>query len=523
MWERVKQTLMPYRMLAGLLALVLTGSLVWYGAVFLLAGRSGVRLEDLSGERRALQGVTLTGHMQDPVFDLAFTVTGEGVQNRFSALDGGAEYWDDFGRSLYFSIQAAPAPGAEASEPVLVPDENGRMHYEFTADEVAYSLTAWGQEGREMVLLDTGVRLRASGAQYRFCSQSLLIGEGGPMIWGLTNPGSTGWSQTNQDAYDEASDLARRLNARMTRAGQRDLLLLDTGEETVVYRIEQWGSTLDWQHKALGEFTFIDYTQPVGRVQEAARLPGALCAAAPVGQHAAAVLIQNEAGLTACALNETGALTDQALLLSAGETGSHCAVSPVTATENRGFADVGLLIEPDAPGAAAAITEAEVASTVPEEPEIGEIGEPEEPERTPWAAALRIENGRFTAKELLPLSGAPLASRFLAAGLDETGTRLVTVQQLLPTRAEQPPEGVRGATFHLAGDVSVAVWQQGEALYEGILACDWKEDTWRRSHAFGGYGRTERFFAFGGATPYGTYRTRARSTLSTWEEEVVYR
>lgn len=337
------------------------------------------------------------------------------------------------------------------------------------------------------------------------------------MLWSLTSPGDEEWSQEGQDACDAANELTRQLTARRTRAGQQSLLLLDTGGETVVYRVEQRGSSQDLQRESISGFTFIDYTQPVGRAQEAARLPGALCAAAPAGQRAAVVLMQNEAGLAACALDETGALTDQTLLLSAEETGSRCAVSPVTATPDSGFADIGLLIEPDAPGASAAIAETEAAATVPEPPE------PEAPERTPWAAALRIENGRFTAKELLPLTSAPQASRFLAAGLDETGRRLVTVQQLLLTEAEQPPEGVRGVGFHLAGDVSVAVWQHSEALYEGILACDWKEDAWRRG--FMGYDNhvPRRFFSFGGATPYGAERTRARSTLYTETREEDYR
>ena len=77
--------------------------------------------------------------------------------------------------------------------------------------------------------------------------------------------------------------------------------------------------------------------------------------------------------------------------------------------------------------------------------------------------------------------------------------------------------------FHLAGEVSAAVWQDGEKLYEGILEGSWREDIWRRAFWWSEIGMTERYLTFGVDDPYGNDHTSAYATFYQADEEVEYR
>lgn len=520
MKETMKGRLMPYRLLAALLALILAGGVIWYGAILVLAAGSGVQLQDLSGDRSAMQGVTLAGVVEDGTWKIDFTVTEKRTQNNFVPLDGRNNIIS--GTPFYYSVTPVPAPGADTSEPELVTDAGGTQHYAIDTDEIAYYINVWGEQGRELVLFDTGIRCHTDEGRYFFESTSRYIGdEGGHRMWLLRHPTEEHDTPANQDAYWQAHDLAYTIDR--TRTERYDLVMISVGNETKVYRIDRWGSTLDIKETTDGTgCAFTDYTQPVGGVSETATLPGVLRRAGQTTADTAVALIQNEQGLAACALDEAGFLTDQALVLPAGEAGEPCNALVVTATIGTGFADIGLLLEPNGPAAAAnnLVYPAGTAETAMLAAEAELNSEPHD--TCPWAAALRVEDGRFTVVERLPLTAAGNASRFLAAGLDKTGEHLVTVQQLKPLREEQPPAGVM-RNFHLAGEVSTAVWQAGEKLYEGILNGSWREDIWRRAFMWDEPGMTERYLTFGENDLYGGDHTSAYGAFYQADGEVEYR
>lgn len=502
---------MPYRLLAGLLALILAAGLIWYSAIFLLAPGSGVQLRDLSGDRAAMQGITLTGRVQDNTWEVPFTVADGRVQNGFVPRAGSYDRYDTI--TFYYALTPMPAPGADTSEPVAITDAGGTMRYQISTNEVAWYVNVWGSKGRELVLFDTGLRCHTDKGRYFFESTSRMIGDtDGHMIWRQSWPEGEDNTPENEEAYWEVHDVNCTIGR--TRTKQYDLIMVGVGLETRVFRVDNWGSTLDIKEASYGtSHAFTDYTQPVGAVSETSTLPGMLRRAGRTSADTAVAVVQSGQGLTACALDAAGFLTDQTQLLTAEEAGEPCNVLVVTAAAGTGFADIGLLLEPNGPAAAAdSMAAAEAALAAEQTPR----------DTCPWAAALRVENGRFTAAERVPLNSTGNASRFLAAGLDETGTRLVTVQQLLPLREEQPPVGVRGREFHLAGEVSTAVWQAGEKLYEGVLEGDWREDAWRKSYLWNGYGFATRSITFGEIDNWGKDCTAANLLFYQYDGEVEY-
>lgn len=489
MLTNLKKALAPYRTLAALAALALAGVVLWYGTIFALAGRSGLALQDLAGERSALDGVTVEGAVRDNLFRMDFTLTGAGVQNRFSPQYAAEEAAQS--RGYYDSVTLQPAPGANTSAPQQTTDGAGNACWQITTDEIAFYINVWGAEGRDLALFDSGLRLAApAGGRFTFCSGSVMIGAPGPQIWQLAVPG-----EAASEADQQAGRLAREFSCKTwrTRAGQREFLALTANGETRVFCIERWGSST--QVAAAGAegtgMEFLDYSRPIGSVSPAAVLPGKLEGAAPAGQDGMVLVLCRQNTLVAAALDEAGAVTDETFLLSLPEGQEQCEVhfcSPAKTSH----ADIGLVLYPD---------------------------NTEQTAGPPWAgscaAALRVENGKFTVKELLRLEQADAAAQFLGAGLSEDGQRLVTVQQRLPRAAEQPPAGLWKEDTYLAGEVSVAVWKQGQRLYEGVLAGDWRQDAWR---AFWQAWSPRRSCRFGQADPYGSEALAAYCYFMTGQE-----
>lgn len=488
-----KKRLSSCRMLASLAALVLAGAGLWYGVLFALAGRSGMALRDLMGEREALQGVTVEGAVQDNSFQIDFTVTEAGVQNRFNPRY--AVETDAGSRSYYESAIVQPAPGADTSAPQQAIDENREPYYMITTDELAYYICVWGAAGRELAVFDSGLRCAApEGGRFFLYSHNLNMDGSGPRIWYLAAPGQNA-GEADQAAYARTQEFS--WHSWRTRAGQQEFFAITAGDETQVFRIDEWGSSREIAANTVAEIgaEFVDYSRPIGAVSLAASLPGELKGAAPAGTDSAVLVLRRPGALIAIALDETGALTDETPLLELGEGQEFYEIhfcSPAKTTH----ADLGLVLYTD------------------------DGDDPDGPDGPPWkgswAAALRIENGRFTTAQTLCLAEAGGIAQFLGAGLSEDGTRLVTVQQRLPGAAGQPPAGLWEDGQYLAGEVSVAVWQDGRQLYEGILAGDWREDTqldfevgrvWRRS------------CRFGKADPYGSEALTAGAYF--WSKEEV--
>ncbi len=486
----MKKAFMPYRALAVLLALICAGLVLWYGALFALAGRSGMRLRDLAGERAALGDVALEGTVQDNTFEIAFTVTGAGVQNRFDAHC--REDTEPLSGGFYDSVALQPAPDANTSELRQVIDENGRPCYEITTDLLACYVYAWGAAGRDLVVFDSSLRCAApEGGRFVLRSDSMRMEGTGPQTWQLCPPGE-GASEADQAAYSLSQSLSWR--SWRTRAGRQEFFAITANGETEVFCINRWGSSTDVSAvQAAGTgLELVDYSHPVGAVSLAATLRGTLLGAAPAGADSAVLVLRRQDTLTALALNEAGEKTDEALLLALDEGQSDCEVhfcSPVKTSH----VDLGLVLYP-----------------------FGEAVPDGEPWLESCAAALRLKDGRFAAKELLRLADAGAAARFLGAGFNEAGTRLVTVQQRLPSAADQPPAGLLEEGQYLAGEVSIAVWQQGQRLYEGILAGDWRQDAWR---SFPLRAVSRRSCCFGQNDPYGGEMLRANPYL--WSKQEV--
>lgn len=489
--KELKKRLAPYRMLAALAALILAGAVLWYGVLFALAGHSGMALKDLAGERAALDGVTVEGAVRDNSFEINFTVTGAGVQNRFEPryaleMDAGSG-------GYYESVMIQPAPGADTSEPQQATHESGEPYYTITTDELAYYICVWGAAGRDLAMFDSGLRCTApEGGRFFLYGHSLSMDGSGPRVWYLDAPRQDA-SEADQEAYARTQEFS--WHSWRTRAGQQEFFAITAGGETQVFRIDGWGSSMEIGTNTADEAgaEFVDYSRPIGAVSLAAALPGELMGAAPAGADNAVLLLRRQGALIAAALDETGTVTDETPFLQP-QTGQEFYEAHFCSPAKTSHADVGLVLftndddEPDGP------------------PWMGS-----------WAAALRIEDGRFTKTQTLCLAEAGGIAQFLGAGLSEDGERLVTVQQRLPSAAEQPPAGLWKDGQYLAGEVSLAVWQDGRQLYEGILAGDWREDTQLDFEIERGV--WQRSCRFGKADPYGSETLTAGAYF--WSEKEV--
>ena len=166
------------RMLSLMLAFCLGVGVLWYGCIAGLQKGSCVRLETVKGDPAALEGIPLSGTMEDQLFRYRFTLQNGLIQNEFEPKEyESLSNIDPDNNICEATVIAVPSKDAEVRDLQLTAADENSQSWELYTNRVklmlAVSTIAENSEQEELAMVDTGIEINA-GEKARFVFQNYV-------------------------------------------------------------------------------------------------------------------------------------------------------------------------------------------------------------------------------------------------------------------------------------------------------------------------------------------------------------
>lgn len=166
------------RMLSLMLAFCLGVGVLWYGCIAGLQKGSRVRLETVKGDPAALEGIPLSGTMEDQLFRYRFTLRDGLIQNEFEPKEyESLSNTDPDNNICEATVIAVPSKDAEARDLQLTAADENSQIWELYTDRVKLMLVVSKDTGvsepEELAMVDTGIEINA-GEKSRFVFQNYV-------------------------------------------------------------------------------------------------------------------------------------------------------------------------------------------------------------------------------------------------------------------------------------------------------------------------------------------------------------